>query len=99
MSDRSIFGLIDPRNHQIFHVGMLDRGVSLNEHVADVVANAMAGKTSPTDERVRAILAADFDAPGAVILQAEAGEASEAAWIETLTAAGNSLTNVRSSRQ
>jgi hypothetical protein len=95
MSDRYVFGLIDPRDHRIFTVGTLPREVDLNEHVADAVADAKVGKTTPTDERVRAILAADFDAPGAVILQAEASEANEAAWIETLTAAGNSLTNRR----
>jgi hypothetical protein len=93
MSDRSIFGLIDPRDHRVFHVGTLDRNVGLNEHVADVVANAMAGRTSPTDQRVRAILAADFEAPHAVILQADASEADLATWTRTLQEAGNALTN------
>jgi len=93
MSDRSIFGLIDPRNHRILHVGLLDEGVSLNEHVADVVANAMAGMTSPTDERVRAILAADFEAPHAVILQQAGAEQDLATWTRTLQQAGNSLTD------
>ena len=95
MSDRYVFGLIDPRDHRIFHVGTLSREVSLNEHMADVVADAMAGKTSPTDEQVRAILAADFDTPHAVILQAEAGDEDLAKWIRMLQAAGNGLTNAR----
>jgi hypothetical protein len=94
MNDRYVFGLIDPRDHRIFYVGTLDGDVNLNEHLADAVADAMAGKTTPTDERVRAILAADFDAPHAVILQADAGEGEEAAWIQRLAAAGNALTNL-----
>jgi hypothetical protein len=95
MNDRYVFGLIDPRDHRIFYVGTLEREVSLNEHVADAVADARAGKRTPTDERMRAILAADYEAPHAVILQAKASEADEAAWIQTLVAAGNELTNVR----
>jgi hypothetical protein len=93
MSDRSIFGLIDPRDHRIFHVGVLDAGVGLNEHVADVVAEALAGERSSTEERVRAILAADYEAPHAVILQTKAGEAELAGWVRTLQQAGNALTN------
>jgi hypothetical protein len=93
MSDRSIFGLIDPRDHRIFHVGVLDAGVSLNEHVADVVAEALAGKRTPAEDRVRAILAADFEAPHAVILQAQAGDAELANWVRALQQAGNALTN------
>lgn len=95
MNDRYVFGLIDPRDHRIFHVGTLDREVVLNEHVADAVADAMAGKTTPLDERVRDILAADFETPHAVILQAQATEADEARWVEVLAAAGNDLTNRR----
>jgi hypothetical protein len=96
MNDCYIFGLIDPRDHRIFDVGALPRGVNLNEHLADVVAESKAGGGSPTDERVRAILAADFDTPHAVILQAEAGEADAEAWVRTLEAAGNVLTHDRS---
>ena len=92
MSDRYVFGLIDPRDHQIFSVGTLAREVGLNEHVADAVADALAGKKGPPHDRVRAILAADFEAPGAVILQPVASEGDEATWIQTLEAAGNRLT-------
>jgi hypothetical protein len=95
MNDRYVFGLIDPRDHRIFYVGTLERDVNLNEHVADAVADAIAGNTTPTDARVREILAADFDAPHAVILQAEASEGDETAWVERLAAAGNALTNLR----
>jgi len=93
MSTHSIFGLIDPRDNRIFHVGMLNSEVSLNEHVADVVAEAIDGNPSPTEERVRAILAADFEAPHAVILQVNAGEADLASWTRVLRQAGNALTN------
>jgi hypothetical protein len=93
MSHQSIYGLIDPRDHRIFHVGLLDGETSLNERVADVVAEAMDGMPSPTDERVRAILAADFEAPHAVILQAQAGDADLATWTRALQQAGNALTN------
>jgi hypothetical protein len=92
MSDRYIFGLIDPRDHGIFTVGSLPHALDLREHVADAVAEAMTGRRSPTAERVRAILAADFEAPDAVILQPAASETDVATWIETLTAAGNRLT-------
>jgi hypothetical protein len=95
MNDRYVFGLIDPRDNQIFYVGTLARDVALKEYVADAVADAMAGKTAPPSDRVRAILAADYDAPHAVILQPEASAADEAVWIQTLEAAGNPLTNVR----
>jgi hypothetical protein len=95
MDDRYVFGLIDPRDHRIFSVGTLAQEVSLNEHVADAVADARAGAGTPTDQRIRAILAADFEAPHAVILQAAASEADAAAWIERLVAAGNELTNAR----
>jgi hypothetical protein len=94
MSDRYVYGLIDPRDHRIFHVGTLEREVSLNEHVADAVAEAMAGTVTPTAERVRAILAADFEAPHAVILQPSASEPDAARWIGVLTTAGNDLTAV-----
>jgi len=47
----------------------------------------------PTEERVRAILAADFEAPHAVILQVNAGEADLANWTRVLRQAGNALTN------
>jgi hypothetical protein len=93
MNDRYVFGLIDPRDHQIFYVGTLAREVSLNEHVADAVADAMVGKTGPPHDHVRAILAADFEAPGAVILQPEASAGDEATWIKALEAAGNRRTN------
>jgi len=93
VNDRYVFGLIDPRDHRIFHVGTLARGVELKEHVADSVADAKAGKPGPTNDHVRAILAADYDTPHAVILQAEASAADEVAWIKTLEAAGNRLTN------
>lgn len=91
MNDRYVFGLIDPRDHRVFLVGTLPRGVALKEHVADAVAEAKAGKPGPPHDRVRAILAADYDAPHAVILQPEAGAADAAAWSERLVAAGNSL--------
>jgi hypothetical protein len=97
MGDRYVFALIDPRDDCIFYVGTLEQGVKLNEHVADAVSDALSGGTSPADDQVRAILAADFDKPHAVILQPEASEADEARWIETLEAAGNSLTNARPS--
>ena len=51
------------------------------------------GNPSPTEERVRAILAADFEAPHAVILQVNAGEADLANWTRVLRQAGNALTN------
>jgi hypothetical protein len=91
MNDRYVFGLIDPRDHGIFHVGTLAQEVALKEHVADAVAEAMAGEPGATHDRVRAILAADYDAPHAVILQPEATEADAAGWIERLKAAGNAL--------
>jgi hypothetical protein len=93
VNDRYIFGLVDPRDHRIFYVGTLARDVALKEYVADAVAAAKAGQTAPPSDRVRAILAADFDAPHAVILQPEASAADEAAWIERLEAAGNELAN------
>jgi hypothetical protein len=93
MNDRYVFGLIDPRDHRIFYVGTLASDVPLKEYVADAVADALAGKTALPSDRVRAILAADFDAPHAVILQPEASAVDEAAWIERLEAAGNKLSN------
>jgi hypothetical protein len=95
MNDRYVFGLIDPRDYRIFFVGTLASDVPLKEYVADAVAAALAGQTAPPSDRVQAILAADYDAPHAVILQPEASAADEAAWIERLEAAGNPLTNVR----
>jgi hypothetical protein len=91
MSDRYVFGLIDPRDHRIFHVGTLEQEVNLNEHLADAVAEAMAGTTTPVAERVRAILAADFETPHAVILQPSASEADAVHWIDVLATAGNRL--------
>ena len=95
MKDRYIFGLIDPRDYHIFFVGSRSRGVALKEHLADAVAEAKTGKAGPPHDRVRAILAADYDAPHAVILQPEADAADAAAWIERLEAAGNPLDHVR----
>jgi hypothetical protein len=93
VNDRYIFGLVDPRDHRIFYVGTLASDVPLKEYVADAVADAIAGKAGPPNDRVRAILAADFDAPHAIILQPEASAADEAAWIQRLEAAGNKLAN------
>ena len=59
MSDRYVFGLIDPRDHRIFHVGTLSREVGLNEHVADVVA----GIGGLHDFRLRPLLKKSVIAP------------------------------------
>jgi hypothetical protein len=95
MNERYVFGLIDPRDHRIFYVGTLARGADLNEHVADAVAEARAGRATRTHDRVRTILDAAYEAPQAVVLQAEASEADREGWIELLAAAGNALTNAR----
>ena len=60
-------GLIDPRDCRIFSVGTLESDVKLNEHVAETVAEALSGAAGPAYDRVRAILAADFDEPHAVM--------------------------------
>lgn len=91
MNDRYVYGLIDPRDACIFHVGTLARGVALKDHLTDEVAEALAGAAGPVHDRVRAILASDYDAPHAVILQPQAGEADAAVWIERLQAAGNAV--------
>jgi hypothetical protein len=91
MNDRYVYGLIDPRDNLIFHVGTLARGVALKEHLADAVAEAKAGVAGAFHDRVRAILAADFEAPHAVILQPQASDGDAAGWIERLRAAGSAL--------
>jgi hypothetical protein len=92
MKNGFVLALVDPRDQRIFHVEWMARGVRVNEHVADVVADARSGETGPFCERVRGILAADYDAPHAVVLQPEATEVEEIAWAKLLAEVGNELT-------
>jgi hypothetical protein len=94
MMNGYILALVDPRDHRIFHVEWVTCGVRVNEHVADIVADAKSGKTTPFLDQVRGILTADYNAPHVAILQLEATEVDEVAWARLLAEVGNELTHL-----